>query len=49
MRVRELNDRLMMAERAFADPDGLLEGRGISIWYAHSSSCNSSSFNQGQF
>lgn len=31
MRVRELNDRLMMAERAFADPDGLF-GRS---WYKH--------------
>ncbi|XP_030541674.2 probable glutamate carboxypeptidase LAMP1 isoform X2 [Rhodamnia argentea] len=31
MRVRELNDRLMMAERAFADPNGLF-GRS---WYKH--------------
>ncbi|XP_038699873.1 probable glutamate carboxypeptidase LAMP1 isoform X2 [Tripterygium wilfordii] len=31
MTVRELNDRLMMAERAFTDPDGLF-GRS---WYKH--------------
>ncbi|KAF8036421.1 hypothetical protein BT93_C2208 [Corymbia citriodora subsp. variegata] len=31
VRVRELNDRLMMAERAFADPNGLF-GRS---WYKH--------------
>ncbi|XP_030465184.2 probable glutamate carboxypeptidase LAMP1 [Syzygium oleosum] len=31
MRERELNDRLMMAERAFADPNGLF-GRS---WYKH--------------
>ena len=30
-KVRELNDRLMMAERAFTDPDGLF-GRS---WYKH--------------
>ncbi|KAK3439077.1 hypothetical protein EUGRSUZ_C03720 [Eucalyptus grandis] len=30
MRVRELNDRLMMAERAFADPDGLF-GRFMAL------------------
>ncbi|KAE8682860.1 Peptidase M28 family protein isoform 2 [Hibiscus syriacus] len=30
-RVRELNDRLMMAERAFTDPDGLLR----MPWYKH--------------
>lgn len=30
-KVRELNDRLMMAERAFTDQDGLL-GRS---WYKH--------------
>ncbi|XP_040873711.1 probable glutamate carboxypeptidase LAMP1 [Glycine max] len=31
LRVRELNDRLMMAERAFTDRDGLFECHGISI------------------
>lgn len=31
MKVRELNDRLMMAERAFTDRDGLT-GRS---WYKH--------------
>ncbi|RHN53044.1 putative glutamate carboxypeptidase II [Medicago truncatula] len=31
LKVRELNDRLMMAERAFTDRDGLL---GIP-WYKH--------------
>lgn len=30
-KVREVNDRLMMAERAFTDPDGLI-GR---TWYKH--------------
>lgn len=29
--MRELNDRLMMAERAFADSDGLFE----RPWYKH--------------
>lgn len=31
LKVRELNDRLMMAERAFTDRDGL---SGMS-WYKH--------------
>lgn len=31
LKVRELNDRLMMAERAFADCDGLFE----RPWYKH--------------
>lgn len=31
LKVRELNDRLMMAERAFTDRDGLF---GMS-WYKH--------------
>ena len=31
LKVRELNDRLMMAERAFTDQDGLF-GRS---WYKH--------------
>ena len=31
MKLRELNDRLMMAERAFTDADGLF---GMS-WYKH--------------
>lgn len=31
LKVRELNDRLMMAERAFADRDGLFE----RPWYKH--------------
>lgn len=30
-KVRELNDRLMMAERALTDRDGLLE----RSWYKH--------------
>lgn len=35
LRGRELNDRLMMAERAFTDRDGLF---GMS-WYKHLVSC----------
>lgn len=31
LKVRELNDRLMMAERAFTDPDGLFQ----RTWYKH--------------
>ncbi|KAJ6803064.1 putative glutamate carboxypeptidase 2 [Iris pallida] len=31
LKVRELNDRLMMAERAFTDPDGLFR----RSWYKH--------------
>lgn len=30
-KVKEVNDRLMMAERAFTDPDGLFHRK----WYKH--------------
>lgn len=35
MKVRELNDRLMMAERAFTDRDGL----SSRSWYKHLVPC----------
>jgi len=31
IKIRDLNDRLMMAERAFTDPEGLFE----RPWYKH--------------